>query len=73
MIPEVAREGLAEWCDVFCERGVFTPGESLSILEAGQNAGLKARIHANELGPTGGASVAARLPARIGRPSRVRR
>jgi len=64
MIPEVAREGLAEWCDVFCERGVFTPEESLSILEAGQNAGLKPRIHANELGPTGGASVAARLHAR---------
>ena len=64
MIPEVAREGLAEWCDVFCERGVFTPEESLAILEAGRNAGLKARIHANELGPTGGATVAARLPAR---------
>jgi imidazolonepropionase len=64
MIPEVAREGLAEWCDVFCERGVFTPEESLAILEAGQDAGLKPRIHANELGPTGGASVAARLPAR---------
>jgi imidazolonepropionase len=64
MIPEVAREGLAEWCDVFCERGVFTPEESFAILEAGRNAGLKARIHANELGPTGGATVAARLPVR---------
>ena len=64
MIPEVAREGLAEWCDVFCERGVFTPEESLAILEAGRDAGLKPRIHANELGATGGASVAARLPTR---------
>ena len=51
MIPAVAREGLAEWCDVFCERGVFTPEESRAILEAGRHAGLKPRIHANELGP----------------------
>ena len=42
MIPVVAREGLAEWCDVFCEDGVFTPQESRAILEAGQRHGLKA-------------------------------
>ena len=64
MIPAVAEEGLAEWCDVFCERGVFTPGESAEILEAGRSAGLKPRIHANELGATGGSSVAARLAVR---------
>jgi imidazolonepropionase len=64
MIPAVAREGLAEWCDVFCERGVFTPEESTAILAAGLRGGLKARIHANELGPSGGAHVAARLGAR---------
>ena len=64
MIPSVAREGLAEWCDVFCERGVFTPEESGEILEAGLSAGLKARIHANELGHSGGATLAARLPVR---------
>ena len=64
MIPAVAREQLARWCDVFCEDGVFTPGEASTILEAGRQAGLEARIHANELGPTGGVSVAARLRVR---------
>jgi imidazolonepropionase len=59
MIPEIARRGLAEWCDVFCERGVFTPEETIAILAAGRKAGLKPRIHANELGSTGGARVAA--------------
>ena len=49
MIPAVARERLAEWCDVFCETGVFTPEESREILEAGRAAGLKLRIHADEL------------------------
>lgn len=64
MIPAVAREGLARWCDVFCEDGVFTPDEAARILEAGRHSGLQARIHANELGATGGASVAARLRVR---------
>src|SRR5207344_1245572 len=58
MIPAVVRDGLAEWCDVFCETGVFTPEESRQILEAGKAAGLKARIHADELGPSGGSRVA---------------
>lgn len=64
MIPAVAREKLAAWCDVFCETGVFTPSESLRILEAGQAAGLPSRIHADELGPSGGSVVAARVRAR---------
>jgi len=64
MIPEVASEHLAQWCDVFCETGVFTPSESLRILEAGQAAGLPSRIHADELGPSGGSTVAARVRAR---------
>jgi imidazolonepropionase len=64
MIPEVARGGLAEWCDVFCETGVFTPDESRRILEAGAAAGLKPRIHADELGSSGGAKVAADVGAR---------
>lgn len=64
MIPAVAREGLAEWCDVFCETGVFTPEESQAILEAGQRHGLKSRIHADELGLSGGAAVAAKVGAR---------
>jgi imidazolonepropionase len=64
MLPRVAAEGLAEYCDVFCEQGVFTPEESIDILEAGRRAGLTPRVHADELGPSGGASVAARVRAR---------
>ena len=63
MIPAVAAERLAEWCDVFCEDGVFTPDESRAILEAGKRHGLKARIHADELGSSGGAGVAADVGA----------
>ncbi|MFL6279723.1 MAG: imidazolonepropionase, partial [Vicinamibacterales bacterium] len=64
MIPEVAKQGLAEWCDVFCETGVFTPSESIRILTAGQSAGLRSRVHADELGASGGSTVAARVRAR---------
>jgi imidazolonepropionase len=64
MIPAVAREGLAEWCDVFCERDVYTPDESEAILRAGRNAGLKARIHADELAASGGSQVAVTVGAR---------
>lgn len=62
MIPQAA--GLAEWCDVFCETGVFTPEESTAILQAGKRAGLKPRIHADELGASGGSQVAAAVGAR---------
>lgn len=64
MLPAVAAEGLAEWCDVFCETGVFTPEESRRILEAGRRHGLEPRIHADELGPSGGSLVAAQVGAR---------
>jgi imidazolonepropionase len=64
MIPAVTAEGLAEWCDVFCESGVFTPHESLEILEAAGAAGLKARIHADEFAGSGGSEVAATVSAR---------
>jgi imidazolonepropionase len=64
MIPAVAREGLAAWCDVFCETGVYTPEESRTILEAGARAGLAPRIHADELAASGGAQVAAAVGAR---------
>ncbi len=64
MIPAVAAEGLAEWCDVFCEAGVYTPEESRAILEAGARAGLRPRIHADELAASGGADVAAAVGAR---------
>ena len=64
MIPAVAHEGLAEWCDVFCEYGVFNPDESREILQAGRDAGMKLRIHADEFGLSGGSDVAAALPVR---------
>jgi imidazolonepropionase len=64
MIPAVAAESLAEWCDVFCERGVFTPEETRTILEAGIRHGLAPRVHADELGLSGGSAVAAELGAR---------
>jgi imidazolonepropionase len=64
MLPRVAEEGLAEYCDVFCETDVFTPEESIDMLEAGRRLGLTPRVHADELAPGRGASVAARVGAR---------
>lgn len=62
MIPRAASR--AEWCDVFCDTGFFTPDESQAILEAGIGAGLKPRIHADELASSGGSLVAAAVGAR---------
>ena len=64
MIPEVARRGLARFCDVFCEKGVFTVGESRHILAAARDHGLALRVHADELAWTGGAELAAEMGAR---------
>ena len=63
LVPRCAREGLALFCDVFCEEGVFTVAESRRILEAAAASGLGLRIHANELGRSGGALLAAELAA----------
>ncbi len=57
MLPQVAGEGLADYCDVFCDKGFFTPEETDQILKAGWKYGLKPKIHANELGITGGVQV----------------
>ena len=54
MLPAVAREGLAQYMDVFCERGFFSQDETKQLLAAGQSYGLKPKVHANELGYTGG-------------------
>lgn len=62
MLPAAAPH--AEWCDVFCDKGFFTPEESRAILEAGKALGLKPRIHADELAASGGAEVAAAVGAR---------
>jgi len=64
MIPAVAERGLATFADVFCEEGVFTVEESRRILLAARAHGMKLRIHADELGTTGGAELAGELGAR---------
>jgi imidazolonepropionase len=64
MIPRVTEEGLARYCDVFCDVGAFTPEEAATILTAGQQVGLTPRVHADELAPSGGSLVAAQLGAR---------
>ena len=63
MIPAVAERGLAEFCDIFCEDGVFDVNESRRILTAAKEAGLKLKLHADELSPFGGAELAADLKA----------
>ena len=57
MIPAVAAEGLADYVDVFCDRGFFTPEETARIIETGARYGLRAKIHANELAVSGGVEV----------------
>lgn len=63
MIPVVAEKKLAQFCDVFCEKGVFTVEQSRQILEAGKKAGLKPKIHADEIVSLGGAELAAEVGA----------
>ncbi|MGE3806114.1 MAG: imidazolonepropionase [Gemmataceae bacterium] len=63
MLPEVARCGLAEFCDVFCETGVFSLDESEKMLTRAAELGLRLKLHADELTPLGGAELAARLGA----------
>jgi len=53
LIPEVAENGLAEFCDVFCERGAFSVADSRQVLAAGRARGLVARVHAEQLSHTG--------------------
>lgn len=59
LIPAVAREGLAEFCDVFCDRTAFTLSASRTVLERARECGLKLKIHADELTNSGGARLAA--------------
>ncbi len=62
-MPLIAREGLAAFCDVFCETGVFTADEAETILRAGLDCGLKPKIHTDEIDAIGGTEVAGRLGA----------
>lgn len=61
MLPQVKEENLAEFCDIFCETGVFTAKQSLRLLEAAKELGFKLRIHADEIDSIGGVDVAAEL------------
>ena len=61
MLPRVAEEKLAEYCDVFCEGKVFTTDESWKILSAARSHGLGLRLHADQLSLSGGAKLAAEL------------
>ncbi|MBQ2778785.1 MAG: imidazolonepropionase [Bacteroidaceae bacterium] len=63
MIPAVAAEHLADFIDVFCDRGFFTPEETAQIIERGAAYGLSAKIHANELAVSGGVEVGVRHKA----------
>ncbi|WP_129688207.1 imidazolonepropionase [Gottfriedia acidiceleris] len=63
MLPIIAEEKLAEFNDVFCEKGVFTPEQSERILEAGKKYDLIPKIHADEIEPYGGAELAAKVGA----------
>ena len=63
MLPRVASEKLAEFCDVFCERGYFDIEQSRKILTAARKHGLKLRIHADQLTNSGAAQLAAELEA----------
>ena len=63
VIPQVSEKKLAEFCDVFCETGVFTAEESKRILEAGKRCGLIPKIHADEIDPIGGSQLTAEVGA----------
>jgi imidazolonepropionase len=63
MIPQVAASNLAEFIDVFCDRGFFTPEETERILMAGMKYGMKPKIHANELDYSGGIQVGVKYDA----------
>lgn len=63
MIPEVAAEGLADYVDVFCDEGFFTVDETSRILETAAQYGMRPKIHANELGISGGVQVGVKYNA----------
>lgn len=63
MLPEIVRQNCAEFCDIFCERGYFDAAATRRILGAAGGAGLKLRMHADQLTDSGGAALAAELGA----------
>ena len=63
MLPVIAREKLADYIDVFCEKGFFSPEETETICKAGMSYGLKPKIHANQLNLSGGTQIGVKLGA----------
>ncbi len=63
VLPKIAGEGLAEFCDVFCEKDVFSIDQARRLLKAASDLGLKPKIHADEVVDTGGAGLAAEVGA----------
>ena len=63
IVPAAAEQGVARFCDVFCEEGVFTQADSRKVLAAGRDHGLGPRLHADEFVDSGGAELAAELGA----------
>ena len=63
IIPHVGESGLADYIDVFCEKGVYSGDESIRILRRGMEYGMKPRLHADEIDTSGGSSVAAAIGA----------
>jgi len=63
LLPQVVAAGLAEFCDVFCDRGAFTRDQSRCVLQAGMDLGLMPRIHAEQLSRTGATQLAVELGA----------
>lgn len=63
MIPAIAAENLADYCDVFCERNYFTEEETIQILDVAQRHGMKPRVHANQLSASGGVQAGVKVNA----------
>lgn len=63
LIPDVAENGLAEYCDVFCERSAFSVAESRQVLASGKKHGLRPRVHAEQLSNTGATRLGVQLGA----------
>lgn len=63
LLPEIARSGLARFCDVFCESGVFGVDDARRLLQEARRVGLGAKLHADEIEPVGGAELAAEVGA----------
>ena len=64
MLPKVREQGIAEFCDIFCEEGVFSVAQSRKILNAAREMGFGLKIHADEVHDLGGAGLAAELGVR---------